>query len=112
MAEFLLSLHFLFILYMIAGFPVGLKTNRRTFRLIHAGLLAGVTLLMLLGLPCPLTILEEHYRAGTYGDSFLAAWLRRIIYLEGVDAKTILVMDTAFAVLVFSSFFWRPLKKK
>ena len=112
MAEFLLILHFLFILYMIVGFPVGLKTNHRTFRLVHAGLLAGVTLLMLLGFPCPLTVFEEQYRQETYGDSFLAAWLRRIIYLEGVDAGSILVVDTAFAALVFSSFAWRPLKKK
>ena len=58
MAEFLLALHFLFILYMIVGFPVGLKTNHRAFRLMHAGLLAGVTLLMLLGFPCPLTAFE------------------------------------------------------
>ncbi len=112
MADLTLSLHGLFILYMILGFPVGLLTNHRVFRLVHAGLLASVTLLMWAGLPCPLTVLEEYYRQETYGGSFLSTWLHRFIYLEGVDATTIVVADSAFALLVISSFIWKPLKKK
>jgi len=112
MAEFLLMLHLLFILYMVIGFPIGLITNHTLFRWVHAGCLAGVTLLMVLGLPCPLTALEEIYSGNTYEGSFLATWLNRIIYLEWFDPGKVFIMDLVFAGLVFSSFLWRPLSKK
>lgn len=109
MAEFILILHFLFILYMVAGFPAGLILNHRGFRLVHAGALAFVSALMLLGYPCPLTYLEEHFSARDYGGSFLATWLNRIIYMEWFEPKSVFIGDMVFAALVFSSFLWRPL---
>ncbi|CAI2718159.1 DUF2784 family protein [Nitrospina watsonii] len=109
MAEYFLILHFLFILYMIVGFVVGLAINHRGFRFVHAGLLAFVSTLMILGIPCPLTILEEHFSSADYEGSFLAVWLNRIIYLEWFDPGVVFVGDMTFAMLVFSSFFWRPL---
>lgn len=111
MVELVLIIHFLVVLYFIVGFPVGLFYNWRLFRIIHASALAGVTLLMVLGVPCPLTILEETLRQGpVYEGSFIASWLSRILYLEGIDTKKIILMDLGFLVLVGSSFFWRPLK--
>ena len=109
MAEFVLILHFLFIFYMVIGFPVGLIVNHRGFRLVHAGLLAFISALMILGYPCPLTDVEEYYSSREYGGSFLAAWLNRIIYLEWFEPKSVFIGDMVFAALVFSSFIWRPL---
>ncbi len=112
MALFVLILHFAVILYMVIGFPVGLITNHRWFRLIHAGVLAFITLLMILRIPCPLTVIEESSSGGSYQGSFLATWLNRIIYVEWFTPQTIFIIDMIFAAVVFSSFWWWPLKKK
>lgn len=112
LAKIVLLTHLLFILYIVIGFPVGLVINHRWFRWVHAGLLGGVTLLMIAGLPCPLTVVEEMLSAESYEGSFLATWLNRIIYLEGINPQTVFYIDLVFAALVFSSFWWRPLKKR
>ena len=112
MELFLLILHFAVILFMVIGFAVALITNHRWFRLIHAGVLAFITLLMILRIPCPLTVLEEASTGESYGGSFLATWLNRIIYVEWFTPQTVFIVDMIFAALVFSSFWWRPLKRK
>ena len=112
MALLLLISHFVVILFVVIGFPVALITNHRRFRLIHAGVLAFITLLMVLRIPCPLTILEENSTGGSYEGSFLATWLNRIIYVEWFTPQTVFIVDMIFAALVFSSFWWKPLKRK
>ncbi len=111
MAELVLALHLLIILFFIIGFPVGLAINHRGFRYFHAATLALVTLLMVLGIPCPLTVWEEVLSDTSYEGSFIAAWLRRIIYLQWFEPRHVLMADIVFAVLVFSSFVWYPVKK-
>ena len=112
MIEFVLILHFLIILFVLFGFPVILKYNLRRWRIFHACLLAYISGLMVLGKPCPLTIVEESLRGGAvYQGSFIATWLNRIIYLEGMDAGFVVYLSVAFLVLVISSFFWRPLRR-
>ena len=44
-----------------------------------------------------------------YEGSFIATWLRRIIYVEGMAADFVVYLSVAFLVLVASSFFWKPL---
>ncbi len=112
MATFILILHLTVILFNVLGFPVALITNHRRFRLIHAGVLGFVTLLMIVQIPCPLTVFEEILSGESYEGSFLAEWLNRIIYMEWFTPRTVFIMDMVFAVVVFSSFWWRPLKKK
>jgi len=112
MAVFILMLHLGVILFMVIGFPVALITNNRRFRLIHAGVLAFITLLMILQIPCPLTVLEEGTSGESYEGSFLATWLNRIIYMEWFTPQRVFMVDMIFAAVVFSSFWWRPLKRK
>ncbi|MDH5762828.1 MAG: DUF2784 domain-containing protein [Nitrospinota bacterium] len=112
MAIFLLILHFIVILFVVIGFPVAIITNHRRFRLFHAAVLAFITLLMILQIPCPLTLLEEASRGESYEGSFLATWLNRIIYMEWFTPRMVFIIDMAFAAVVFSSFWWRPLKRK
>jgi hypothetical protein len=112
MTLFFLILHFAVILFMVIGFPVGLITNHRWFRLIHAGVLAFITLLMILRIPCPLTVLEENSAGESYQGSFLATWLNRLIYVDWFTPQSIFIIDMIFAALVFSSFWWRPLNRK
>lgn len=112
MAEVILAVHLLIILFFLIGFPAGLLWNHLGFRFFHAAGLALVTLLMVLGIPCPITVWEEGFRDASYGGSFIAAWLKRIIYLEWLDPAHVLILDLCFATLVFSSFFWYPVKKR
>ena len=111
MLEIVQVAHLTVILFLLIGFAVGLATNHTYFRLIHAGVLAGITLLMIFGIPCPLTLVEENLSGTSYEGSFLAVWLNRIIYLTWFDPKSVFMMDLAFALLVFSSFYWRPLNR-
>ncbi|HIK58087.1 MAG TPA: DUF2784 family protein, partial [Nitrospinaceae bacterium] len=62
MVELVIGVHFLIVLFFILGFPIGLFCNFRLFRIIHASMLAAVSLLMVLGIPCPLTIWEKTLR--------------------------------------------------
>jgi hypothetical protein len=112
MTLFILILHFAVILFMVIGFPVALITNHRWFRLTHAGVLAFITLLMVLRIPCPLTVLEEASAGESYQGSFLATWLNRLIYVDWFTPQSIFIIDMIFAGLVFSSFLWWPLSRK
>ena len=111
MAIFILILHLLVILFFIVGFPIGLITNHRGFRYFHSAALALITLLMVLGIPCPLTVMEEDFRDSSYEGSFIAFWLNRIVYLEWFEPVHVFILDVCFAALVFSSFIWYPVKK-
>jgi len=86
MSEIVLTIHFIIVLFFIAGFFIGLSWNQPMFRYIHAGSLGGITLLMILGIPCPLT-------------------------LEWFDPSHVLIADVLFMALVLSSFWWYPVKK-
>ena len=111
MVELVLGAHFIVVLYLVLGFPIALYYNHRLFRIVHTIWLAVVSLLMVLGIPCPLTILEETLRQNpVYEGSFIASWMNRIIYLEGIDPQHVVVMDIGFAILVIFSFLWKPLK--
>jgi hypothetical protein len=110
MIELVLILHFAVILYVIFGFPVVLKLNRSGARYMHAATLAIITLLMILKVPCPITILEETLSGESYEAGFITTWLNRIIYVEGFDPIYVFIATLIFAGLVFSSFFWHPVK--
>jgi hypothetical protein len=111
MVELVLGVHFIVVLYIVLGFPIALYYIHRLFRIVHTISLATVSLLMVLGIPCPLTILEETLRQNpVYEGSFIASWMNRVIYLEGIDPQHVVVMDIGFALLVILSFLWKPLK--
>lgn len=112
MIELVLTLHFVIILYVIFGFPVVLKRNRPVARYFHAATLAIIALLMILKVPCPITILEETLRGESYQGGFITTWLNRIIYVEGFDPIYVFIATLIFAGLVFSSFFWHPVKHR
>jgi len=111
MSEIVLTIHFMIVFFFIAGFPIGLFWNQSRLRYIHAGFLGGITLLMVIGIPCPLTVLEEILRNQSYEGSFLATWLKRIIYLEWFDPSHVLIANVLFTSLVLSSFWWYPVRK-
>ena len=107
MSEIVLIFHFMIVLFFIAGFFIGLVWNQSMFRYIHAGCLGGITLLMVLRIPCPLTLLEESLRNQSYEGSFLATWLNRVLYLEWFDPLHVLIANVIFMAFVLSSFWCR-----
>ncbi len=112
MVELVLIVHFLVILFFLLGFVLGLIWNVRWFRLAHFWILAAVSLLMVLGIPCPLTVLEEMLRGDSYQGSFIATWLNRIIYMVWFEPTDVLIADLIYFLLVGTSFYWLPLKPK
>jgi hypothetical protein len=98
------------VVFFTAGFVWGVVVNHRLFRLFHATALFGVTLLMTLGLPCPLTVWEETFTGTSHGGSFIAYWLDRILYLRWFTPDVVFLLDLGFACLVASSFLWRPVR--
>ena len=72
MLELILISHFLTILFVLAGFTVGLKYSLRRFCIFHVYVLIFISTLIVFGIPCPLTILEESLRGGAvYQGSFI-----------------------------------------
>ena len=93
-ADAVLLAHFLFVVFVVAGLPlvlVGAARNwswvrNRAFRLGHFASIAFVAGEALIGMTCPLTVLERHFRtqAGQeiYEREFLAYWADRLLYVE------------------------------
>jgi len=94
LADLVLAAHWLLVLFVI-GMPLLATIGRRRgwrwseaplCRWAHLAVLVTVVLLAWLGLPCPLTTLENglRLRAGEtgYGGDFVAAWLHRLLYFE------------------------------
>ena len=111
MSEIILMIHLVIVVFFIVGFPIGLCWKQPKFRYIHASFLGGITLFMVMGIPCPLTVLEEALRNQSYEGSFLATWLNRILYLEWFDPFHVLIANLLFTALVLSSFWWYPVRK-
>ena len=78
-ADFVMGAHFLLAALIVAGFvfiPIGymvgwsLVRNRR-LRIFHAAVMGFVTLETIVGLTCPLTILEHNLRGDSQMQSFV-----------------------------------------
>jgi hypothetical protein len=87
LADTLMYLHFLWAAFMVFGLPIGLMTRSRILRWVHFIGMLLTALVALVGVYCPLTILEEALRwdgnAGTaYGGNFLARHLSNLLYPE------------------------------
>jgi hypothetical protein len=107
LAELVLAVHFLWIVWLILGLPLGLWLGRKWLRLAHAASIGATLGMQLTRIFCPLTIIEEWLRGGgfSYGGSWLAAWLEGIIYLrvppEAVMAATAFwVAATALSLIL------------
>ncbi len=114
-ADFVLVLHFLWVLFMLVGFPLAWLLRSRGLRLVHALGLAAYLGLAVAGRLCPLTVAEEALRRSggadfSYSGSFLAAWIQRLIYVETWHAPLWLfqVLAAGYLAVVLSSWWWWP----
>lgn len=94
LADFVLILHTAVAAFVVLGLPLIWLGNARNwhwvnrlwFRLLHLGTIAFVVIQSLLGMICPLTILENWLRtqAGQIdrGASFIEYWFTRILFYQ------------------------------
>lgn len=119
-ADLALLTHVTFVAFVIVGLLVVLYGGFRGWQWIRnpwfrAAHLAAIGLVMIqawLGVICPLTTLEMHLRerAGdaTYGGTFIAHWLQRLLYFEA-PAWVFVCAYTLFGLAVMGSWLkFRP----
>jgi hypothetical protein len=114
LADLLLVIHVGFVVFVVLGLLLVLVGGVRGwiwvrnpwFRAAHLGGIAVVVLQAWLGVVCPLTTWEMalRERAGdeTYGGTFIAHWLHKILYLD-VPAWVFVVCYSAFGLAVVLS---------
>ena len=84
----LLLVHFSLAAFITLGFfiiPIGYKLGwnwmkNRNLRLLHLSLMAVITVETVVGLTCPLTVLENMFRDVDYSSSFMSYWIAQILY--------------------------------
>jgi hypothetical protein len=89
-ADAILVVHALFVLFVVGGFALILAGGRRwswvrnrAFRALHLAAIGFVAIEALLGFTCPLTIWEDWLRAAGPGErSFVGRWVARLLYYD------------------------------
>ena len=120
LADMVLTLHVGFVLFVVGGLLLILIGGLRGWNWIRnpwfrAGHLAAIGLVVLqawLGVICPLTTLEMHFRdlAGdaTYDGTFVAHWLRQLLFYNAAPWVFILCYS-AFGLAVLGTWLkFRP----
>ena len=90
LADAVLALHVLFVLFVVGGFALILAGARRwgwvrnrAFRIAHLGAIVFVAAEGLLGVTCPLTYWEDVLRStGREERSFIGRWLAWLLYYD------------------------------
>ena len=116
-ADIVIVIHFLWIAFVILGFPVLLWLNSARWRLIHLAAVIWMVLMQLTRSICPLTHLEawlksEGQGAEVYSGKFIIETLERLIYVDNVTLEKILYATSAYLVLIVLSFWFRPMPRK
>jgi hypothetical protein len=88
-ADAILFVHALFVLFVVGGFVLILVGARRwgwvrnrTFRILHLAAIGFVTAEALLGVTCPLTVWEDALRGVGSERSFIGRWVARFLYYD------------------------------
>lgn len=123
LADGVLILHIAFVAFVVLGLPLILLGGRLgwswvrdlRFRICHLAAIGLVVIQALLGVICPLTTLEMHFRerAGdaTYQGGFIAHWLHRILFFNA-PLWVFTACYSLFGLAVIASWWWvRPSKR-
>lgn len=117
LADIVLTVHVLVVVFVVLGLVLVLAGNRlgwrwvnnAWFRLAHLGAIGVVVAEAWLGVVCPLTTLEMWLRsnagAEAYGGSFIEHWLQQILYYDA-PAWVFVTAYTLFGLLVAAAW-WR-----
>ncbi len=116
-ADIVIVIHFLWITFVILGFPVFLWLNNARWRLIHLAAVIWMVLMQVNRAICPLTYLEawlksEGRGAEVYSGKFIIETIERLIYVDNVTLEKIMYATGAYLALIVLSFWFRPIAKK
>lgn len=122
-ADLVLGLHFLYVLFVVLGQAAVLIgavsgwhwIRNRIFRLLHLLAIGIVAVQAVLGLPCPLTVIEHRFRmmAGQRPEqiAFIPRLFRRLIFFD-LPGTTFLWIYLGFGALVALTFILVPPRRK
>jgi len=123
-ADAILLLHFGFVAFVVLGTLLILLghwrnwpwVRQRRWRLLHLLSIFFVVIQTWLGQDCPLTIWESQLRqlsgGSSYGQSFIAYWLHRILFFSA-PSWVFTLAYTAFGLAVAACWLWvKPIKRK
>ena len=89
-ADIVLMFHFAIIFFITVGFfliPIGYSfgwvwIQNSKLRICHCGMMIFVTFETILGITCPLTLIENSLRGINVSTSFIFYWINQIIYWD------------------------------
>ncbi len=120
LADIVLIIHFLYVLFIVGGLIlIWLGTYIKWqwikifwFRIIHLVSIMFVAIISIMGIQCPLTILERNLRvvAGTgfYSQSFIQFWIHKILFYQAPE-EVFTIIYVAFAISVGGTFYFAPI---
>ncbi len=119
LADLVLVVHFLFVLFVVAGLPliwIGAAAGWRWvrqfgFRACHLAAILVVSIEALAGIWCPLTILEDALRGHAAERSFIERWLHALIYYD-LPPWMFIAAYLAFATAVMLTWWRIPPQRK
>ena len=123
LADAILLMHFLFVLFVVAGLLltwIGALRGWRwirslKFRLTHLAAIVFVACESLLGVVCPLTEWEDALRAvtgnGANDKSFIARWVHQLMFFAAPE-WVFTVLYAGFALVVAATLWFIPPRLK
>ncbi|MBN2516300.1 MAG: DUF2784 family protein [Deltaproteobacteria bacterium] len=115
-ADLFVFIHFLWILFIILGFPLFLYFNLAKWRLFHLAALIVTIIMQLTRTICPLTYLEAYLKSKDlshtiYPGSFIIEAVEEVIYVRDVTLELIAFLTLIYFIAVVLSFWLRPIKR-
>ena len=118
-ADLVILAHFLWIAFVVLGFPVFLYLNLPRWRIFHLVALIAMVIMQVTHTICPLTYIEAYLKSKgesgrVYPGQFTIETIENLIYVEDLTLEKITYATFVFLVAVLLSFWFRPvtLKKK
>lgn len=124
LADLTVAIHALFVLFVVGGQMAVMAgwrkrwgwTRNFAFRVIHCAAITFVVITTLLGIPCPLTTLENNLRrlagTGPYEISFIGYWLNRLLFYTAPDWVFTLAYSVFSLIVVITYVAYPPLRRK
>jgi len=116
-ADLVILAHFLWIAFIILGFPIFLYLNFSRWRVFHLLVLIATVVMQLTRTICPLTYLEAYFKSKgesdrVYPGQFTMDTIENLIYVEDLTLEKITYVTIIFLVFVLLSFWLKPVDFK
>ena len=118
-ADVLMLIHFGLAAFIFVGFfiiPLGYRLGwnwikKRNLRLLHLFLMGIITAETIVGLTCPLTVLENMFRDFDHSMSFMSYWVAQILYWDLPNQVFVLLYSLCFGWVLILWKFCPPVER-